>query len=123
MGRGCAHGVFTLEEHFRGPAGYAGVPGAHGPTPLGHLVIWAADDRESSGAVAGCPSAQIAGASNVNGRIAHWYRCQGGVHSGHVMLVWRRSHTTYSVSAHGQTETNRRLLRRVADGLDYVGHS
>jgi hypothetical protein len=120
MGRGCVHGVFTLEEHFRGPVSYEGVPGANGSTSLGHLVFWASESDAERGVFAGCPSALGAVTTSVGAEPASWYRCGGGIHSGHVMLVWQRKHRTYAVSAHGQTATNRELVRRVADRLDYV---
>jgi hypothetical protein len=124
-GRGCPRQSFVLEEHFRGPPTFQGIPGPKGPLTLGHLDVWAVPDGARAGqdGVYGCPSSSVAGGVSVGGVSGLWYRCRegsSGLDSGHVLLVWKRGDITYGVGSHGHTATSRRLVLAIVRQLTYV---
>ncbi len=118
---------------FAVPSGYVGVPG---PVPEGHLVIRA--ERFDAHAVFGCgrfPQDPATGgqtfatlpirqpdASNVTVRVS-LRRCpenaQDEIDGGHIVGFWVRRGIAYSVSLHGWSRTNQRVVEALISSIRY----
>ena len=115
-GPGCWRQMFVLEEHFKGPLGYAGIPGPHGTSPLGHLAIWAT--RTSVADEEPCASPRFLGAGRLATLSGRWYLCPtGGLNAGHLAFVWNTARVSYGVSVHRNSQVNRRLIERIVARL------
>lgn len=115
----CAQpGWFVVEGSFLGPAGYAGVPGDGG-----HLLIIGYSRHVHGWPRDTLTGGRQVGTARVDGHraVIRSYRPGTGLNSGHIALSWSVCATTYVVSLHGATRTNRRLDEAIAHHLRVAG--
>jgi hypothetical protein len=96
------------------------IPPGHDPESETHLWVVTApsQDRDSQR----CTDVLSRRRARVRGRPATWISCGEGaeLHGGHVILRWIEQGAAYAVSLHGVTETNRRIVRVIADSARLV---
>jgi hypothetical protein len=113
-------GAVVFEGTFAAPLGYIGAqPGQ------GHLWIIAFDAHSGVWPKDTVAGGSVVGTPRVRGRPGVFlsYPAGSGLNSGHVVLKWRQSGTTYAVSLHGHTALNLLLDRVIAEQLRLVSDS
>jgi hypothetical protein len=126
-GPGCFRGsAFLMQEVFRGPASYSGMPDSDGsPSNIGHLNIWSSPRRTIDTAGLECKAQRrTVGTTEVDGRPAEWVDCpEKGIppqDSGHIILEWSEQGIVYAVSLHRDSPVNRGLALTIAQHLVLV---
>ncbi|HXF71321.1 MAG TPA: hypothetical protein VNO79_01755 [Actinomycetota bacterium] len=115
-----------MQEVFRGPATYSGIPASDGsPSNIGHLNIWSSPVERVDLAGLGCEGHEReVGTTEVAGHPAEWIVCpEDGIppqDSGHVILRWREGGIMYAVSVHRNSAVNRGLALEIAQHLVLV---
>jgi hypothetical protein len=109
-GPGCFRaGAFLMQEVFRGPAAYIGIPDTDGSTSnVGHLNIWSSPEGHIDAAGVGCVErGRTVGTTEILGHSAVWMTCPENTNppqdSGHIMLQWTEDGSVYAVSLHTDT--------------------
>jgi hypothetical protein len=119
-------GAFSMQEVFRSPPSYIGIPDTDGSTSnVGHLNIWSSPEAHIYDAGLGCVDrGRTVGATEVLGHSAVWVICPQNMNppadSGHVILQWSDAGVVNAVSVHTDTPTNRSLALVIARNLNFV---
>jgi hypothetical protein len=119
-------GLFLIQEVFRGPSSYIGMPQTDGSVShVGHLNIWSIPRGKLDAAGLGCRArGKTEGTIDVRGEAAQWVTCPADRNppqdSGHVMLEWSVAGIVYAVSVHTDTPVNRSLALFTAQHLVLV---
>lgn len=115
---GC-NGTFSSTGSFHGPHGYVGTRDSPG---WGHFTMWAAPHRLINQGYVGCTDGKRLSQETIDGRRTRLISCPAGseLDSGHVLVEWSDQGWIYALSLHGNTPTNRRLLRVMAEHIAKV---
>jgi hypothetical protein len=117
-------GGSLILDLWRGSALFEGgypLPEGHDPDAIAHL--WVVSTRpELAAAVEGCSVVLRRTPTTVRGHPATLLACDESseFHGGHVLLVWKEEGGSYAVSLHGVTAVNRRLVRAIAESVEFV---
>ena len=121
-----ARSIFLIQEVFKGPPSYVGMPDTDGSaSDVGHLNIWSIPSGTLDTAGVGCTAnGSPGGTIDMNGAAARLIACPAGRNppqdSGHIVLQWSEAGIVYAVSVHTDTPVNRRLALFVAEHLVIV---
>jgi hypothetical protein len=126
-GPGCFRdGAFLIQEVFRGPASYSGIPDSDGaPSNVGHLNVWSTPEGTIHAAGLGCEDrGRTVGTAEVDGLPAVWLSCPEDVDppqdSGHIVIRWSDAGFVYAVSVHTDNPVNRTLALAIAQSVVLV---
>jgi hypothetical protein len=126
-GPGCFRaGAFLIQEVFRGPASYSGIPDSDGSASnIGHLNVWSTSQGTLDAAGVGCAGrGRTVGTAEVASHPAEWISCPEDEDppqdSGHVVLQWSEAGIVYAISLHTDTPINRSLAVAIADQVVLV---
>ena len=118
--------IFFIDVNgFRVGPGYVGVDGK----PVGHLTISATKHEDSPGP----PCGTVVGTFRISDRTVTEYSCTNdslrvqrnarhgeGAYVGHVLLAWSANGIDDAVSAHGHTQANLALVKRLASSITFT---
>ena len=119
--------IFFMDvTEFRVGPGYVGVDGK----PVGHLTISAAKQDDSPGPPC---FGTVVGTFRIGDEVVTEYSCTNdslrvqrdarhgeGAYVGHLLLSWSANGIDYAVSAHGHTQANLALVKRLAASITFT---